>query len=227
LTGELNIIEILNVMIRKWWLIAAFTLVIGGGAYVYTDLFVEPMYKTDGSIYVNCETEATQIIDVASTGRLESNLRLATTYVEILKARTFLTEVARDLNNKYSYGQINGMMTIEPVNETELLQITVKGPDPQDVCDIVNSVLNRAGNQLVTVVKAGSVEVVDRPFVPVIPFSPNKSRNALLGAIAGAVLAMGIIFLIELFDSHVKTADELKQRYDEPVLGEIPSLNME
>lgn len=227
MNGELSIIEILNVMIRKWWLIAAFVMVIGGGTYVYTDLFIEPLYKTDGSIYVNCETEATQISDVASVGRLESNYRLASTYVEILKARTFLTEVARDLNNKYSYSQILSMMTIEPVNETELLQITIKGPNPQDVCDIVNSILARAGDQLVTVVKAGSVEIVDRPYVPAVPFSPNKSRNALLGMIAGAVLAMGIIFLMELFDTHIKTADELKQRYDEPVLGEIPSLNME
>lgn len=226
MVNEINIIELLNVMIRKWWLIAVLVLVCGGGTYIYTDLFIEPMYKTDGSIYVNCETEADRV-DVASTGRIESNARLARTYIDVLQARSFLTEVARDLNNKYTYAQIQGMLTIESVNETELLKITVEGKNPEDVCSIVESILQRAGEHLVTIVKAGSVEVVDTPFIPNIPFSPNKSRNALLGAVAGAVLAVGFIFLMELFDTHIKTAEEMKKKYPEPVLGEIPSFIME
>ena len=226
MANEVNIIELLNVMIRRWWLIAILTFVCGGGAYVYTDLFVEPMYKTDGSIYVNCETEANRV-DVASTGRMESNARLATTYIEILKARTFMTEVARDLNNKYTYGEIQAMVKIESVNDTELLQITAEGTNPQDVSDIVSSILLRSNEQLVTIVKAGSVEVVDEPYIPVVPFSPNKSRSAILGAIAGAVVAVSIIFFMNLFDTHIKTADEMRKRYQEPILGEIPSFILE
>lgn len=226
LTTEINIIDLLNVMIRKWWVIAISIMICGGGTYVYTDLFVEPMYRTDGSIYVNCETEAERV-DVASSGRMESNARLAVTYVEILRARSFLTDVARDLNNKYSYAQIQNMLTIQPVNETELLKITVEGTDAADVCKIVESILQRAGEQLMTIVKAGTVEIVDEPYVPIVPFSPNKSRNTLFGALAGAVLAVGFLFLMELFDTHVKNADEIRQRYSEPVLGEIPTFSFQ
>lgn len=223
---EINFIDLLNVMIRKWWLIAVMVVVCGAGTYIYSDLFVEPLYKTNGAIYVNCETES-QLVDIASTGRLESNYRLASTYVEILKRRTFLSEVARDLNNRYSYSQILNMLTIEPVNETELLEITVKCTDPDDCMKIVESILNRAGDQLVSVVRGGSVEIVDKPFVPLTPFSPNKSRNAFLGMLVGAVIAAGIIFLMEIFDTHVKSPDEVRHKYEEPVLGEIPSLNAE
>lgn len=226
LTTEINIIDLLNVMIRKWWVIAISIMICGGGTYVYTDLFVEPMYRTDGSIYVNCETEAERV-DVASTGRMESNARLAVTYVEILRARSFLTDVARDLNNKYSYAQIQNMLTIQPVNETELLKITVEGTSATDVCKIVESILQRAGEQLMTIVKAGTVEIVDEPYVPVVPFSPNKSRNTLFGALAGAVIAVGFLFLMELFDTHVKNAEEIRQRYSEPVLGEIPTFSFQ
>lgn len=226
MTTEINIIDLLNVMIRKWWVIAISIMICGGGTYVYTDLFVEPMYRTDGSIYVNCETEAERV-DVASSGRMESNARLAVTYVEILRARSFLTDVARDLNNKYSYVQIQNMLTIQPVNETELLKITVEGTDAADACKIVESILQRAGEQLMTIVKAGTVEIVDEPYVPIVPFSPNKSRNTLFGALAGAVLAVGFLFLMELFDTHVKNADEIRQRYSEPVLGEIPTFSFQ
>lgn len=224
--NEINLVELLNVIIRKWWIIAIMLLVCGGGSYIYTDLFVEPMYRTDGSIYVNCETEADRV-DVASTGRIESSARLARSCIEVLQARSFLTEVARDLNNKYTYSQLRGMLHIESINDTEYLQITVEGHNPQDVCDIVDSILQRAGEHIVTIIKAGSVEVVDKPFVPSVPYSPNKSRNALLGAVAGAVVAIGFIFLMELFDTHIKNSDEMKKKYPEPVLGEIPSFILE
>lgn len=226
MTGDINFIDLLNVMIRKWWLIAVMVVISGAGTYIYSDLFMEPKYKTDGSIYVNCETES-QVLEVASTGRLESNYRLASTYVEILKSREFLTGVARDLNNKYSHGQIKSMLTIEPVNETELLKITVESTNPEDACKIVESIQSRAADQLITVVRAGSVEVLDIPYVPETPFSPNKSRNAFLGMLVGAVLAAGIIFLMELFDTHIKSPDEIRRSYDEPIIGEIPSLGEE
>ncbi len=226
LTDNLNVIDVLNMMIRKWWLIVITMIIFGSATYIYTDLFVEPLYKTDGTLYVNCDTEASQL-DVTSVGRLDSNYRLASTYIEILKRRTFLTEVARDLNNKYSYSEISKMLDIESVNETELLEITVTGENPQDICSILDSILNRAEDQLLAIVRGGSVEIVDRPYVPTAPFSPNKSRNTMIGLIVGAVLAAGVIFLMNLFDTHIKTADELRRRYDEPVLGEIPSLSAE
>ena len=41
------------------------------------------------------------------------------------------------------------------------------------------------------------------------------------------VIAMVIIFLVNMFDTRVKSKDELVSKYNLPILGEIPSLNLE
>lgn len=222
--NELNIIEIINMMLRRWWLILVMMIVGGIIAFMYTDFFMIPMYKTDGSLYVNCETESVELDDTASAGKLNSNSRLAQTYVEILKRRSFLTGVAADVGNKYTYSQIQGMITITPVNETELLQISVNGTDPEDICEILTSILTRAPQELVRIVKAGSVEIVDLPYEPQSPYSPNKLNNSLIGIVIGLVLSVAAILWMEIFDTRIKTPDQIKNVYDEPLLGEIPSL---
>lgn len=225
--NNITFIEIINMMIRRWWLILTLSIIGAIIAYMYTDFFTIPMYKTDGSLYVNCETDSVELDESASAGKLNSNSRLAETYVEILKRRSFLTGVAADVGNKYTYDQIQGMVSIEPVNETELLEITVRGTNPKDIQDILTSMLSRASQELTRVVKAGSVEIVDLPYEPASPYSPNITTNTLIGVIIGFILSIGIIIWLEIFDTKIKTADQIKNVYDEPLLGEIPSLEEE
>lgn len=222
--NELNIIEIINMMLRRWWLIIVMMIVGGIIAFMYTDFFMIPMYKTDGSLYVNCETESVELDDTASAGKLNSNSRLAQTYVEILKRRSFLTGVAADIGNKYTYNQIQDMITITPVNETELLQISINGTDPKDICEILTSILTRAPQELVRIVKAGSVEIVDLPYEPQNPYAPNTFNNTLVGIVIGLILSIAAILWMEIFDTRIKTPDQIKNVYDEPLLGEIPTL---
>ena len=222
---ELNLIEIINMMLRRWWLILMLVLTGAIIAFMYTDFFMVPLYKTDGSLYVNCETETVELDETASAGKLNSNSRLAETYVEILKRRSFLTGVAADMGNKYTYKQLNGMISIEPVNETELLEISVTGTNPEEIADILTSILTRAEEELIRVVNAGSVVLVDSPEVPEHPFSPNKVTNTIIGAVIGLVLSVIAILWLEIFDTKIKNPDHIKIIYEEPLLGEIPSLD--
>lgn len=221
---ELNLIEIINMMLRRWWLIIMLTLTGAIVAFMYTDFFMVPMYKTDGSLYVNCETETIEIDETASAGKLNSNSRLAQTYVEILKRRSFLSGVAADMGNKYTYNRLRSMITITPINETELLEITVTGTNPEEIAEILANILTRAEEELIRVVNAGSVVIVDNPEVPDAPFSPNKTKNVLIGAVIGLVLSLAAILWLEIFDTKIKNPDQIKNAYEEPLLGEIPSL---
>jgi capsular polysaccharide biosynthesis protein len=54
----------------------------------------------------------------------------------------------------------------------------------------------------------------------------HTARNAIIGFIAGAVMAMVIIFLVNMFDTRVKGKDELILKYGLPILGEVPNLEI-
>ena len=75
------------------------------------------------------------------------------------------------------------------------------------------------------VVEAGSVKLLDDAKVNPTAVSPNLYQNTLIGALLGIVLGACIILLLEFVDTRIKDSDSILSRYEEPLLGEIPSLN--
>jgi uncharacterized protein involved in exopolysaccharide biosynthesis len=67
--------------------------------------------------------------------------------------------------------------------------------------------------------------VLDPAQVPVKPVSPNRPLIDTIGAILGALLALGLAFVLEIFDGSVKVEGELKEKMQMQILGEVPWLS--
>ena len=221
LNQKIGITDIIDMMIRRWWIWIICAVTFSVVAFVYTEIFVDPIYRTDGTLYVN--SKRTQDIDISS-GELNSSQALVKTYKEILGRRTFLSQISEDLDGRYSVGALKSMISYSAVNDTQIMQITVTGKVPQDVYDICHSVLLRAPDELIRVISAGSVKILDDGQVPKVPVAPNVKQNALVSFILGMIVGAVIILLLELFDTRIKTRDDIVSRFPEPILGEIPEL---
>lgn len=216
---KIGIADIIDMMIRRWWIWAVCAVVFSVAAFIYTQIFVDPLYRTDGTLYVNAQR--TQNTDI-SQGQLTSSQELVKTYKEILSRRTFLSQIAEDLDGRYSTGELKGMISYGAVNETQILQITVTGKVPNDVYEICHSVLVHAPDELIRVINAGSVKILDDGQIPRSPVSPNVKQNSLIAFILGIAVGAGIILLLELFDTRIKTREDIVSKFSEPLLGEIP-----
>ena len=60
--------------------------------------------------------------------------------------------------------------------------------------------------------------------MPERPFSPNRLRLNGLGTLAGTVLGLGFIFLLEWRDTSLKTDDDVRIVTGLPVLAFVPML---
>jgi len=69
---------------------------------------------------------------------------------------------------------------------------------------------NYGAVQLAETQSGGSVVVVDPAKVPEKPIRPRTKLNVLLAAIVGAMLATGVVFLVEYLDDTLKTADDVQ-----------------
>jgi uncharacterized protein involved in exopolysaccharide biosynthesis len=56
------------------------------------------------------------------------------------------------------------------------------------------------------------------------PTTPNRQVIDLIGAVAGLVLSLVLVALLELLDPAIKTEREVRERLKAPILGEIPLL---
>ena len=68
----------------------------------------------------------------------------------------------------------------------------------------------------------GSVKLAQEASAPSSPSSPRNKRNAILGAVLGLFLGLGIALLIERFDHRLRKSDDLETIYGLPMLGVVP-----
>jgi len=54
-----------------------------------------------------------------------------------------------------------------------------------------------------------------------VPVSPTTTRNTILAIVAGLVLAAGAVFAVDSLDDTIKNPDEIRARFNLPVLGMI------
>ena len=73
-------------------------------------------------------------------------------------------------------------------------------------------------------VETNNIQVVDKAETPLFPYKPNIPLNAAIGLLAGLVLGLGLVFLMESLDDSIKFADEVEKTLAVPLLGVIPKI---
>ncbi len=220
---DLKVMDLVDMLMRRWWIMLVSMVIVGFIAFMFTEIFISPTFESRGALYVNATKE--QLSQNVSSSTLDASQKLVNTYAEILKRRTFLEGVASDIDDKYSVSQLQGMLKISSVNGTEVMEIAVSCSNADDAYLIAHSILMRAPDELMRVVEAGSVKLLDDAKKNILAVSPNLRQNTLVGALIGLILGALIIFLLEFVDTRIKNSNSIVSRYDEPLLGEIPSLD--
>ena len=227
LKKEITIQKIIQETIKRWWLVATCVILCGAIFFIYSSFFVTKMYTSRASIYV--DSKATQVVEAtenntANLVELTTAEMLVDTYIEILSSNRFCALIKEKLNSPYSAGTIKNMISYSRVEETGVVHISVEAPTPKDAYEICSAILMFANQQIEDVMKVGSIRTIDDATMPSNPSYPSDTTFTLYGIIIGLALSLGIIFVINYFDVHIKTVEDIEDKYDLVVLGTIPNM---
>ena len=89
-------------------------------------------------------------------------------------------------------------ITVTTQNDTRILSITVKDEDPYVASQMADAIRVAAADHIQNVMNTEAVNVVDEANIPDEPVSPSIKKNGLIGAIAGAFIAIVIIIIVYL-----------------------------
>ena len=221
--AEIDLLRLAWAIWHKLWLIVLVGVLCGGIAFGYTRLFITPLYQTSVMIYVNNTKQSST--DSVTTSDLSAAQQLVNTYVNILSSDAVLEKVVREGEYDLTAQDIRDMMAASAVNKTEMFRVYIMDADPRLAADLANTIALVAPDEIAKIVEGSSVRIVDYAKVPTQKASPNTMKNTMMGALLGMVVTAGIIVLIDLFDTRIKSEEDLDELFpDIPILGVIPDL---
>ena len=220
---EIDLLQMASALVKKWWVIAVATVLAGIIAFGYTRLGITPKYEATAMFYVN-NSSISGKLSLADLNAAEKSVK---SYCTILETRLNLEEVIREGNFNYTYEQLKKMIGSQAVNGTEIFSVTVTSSDPQEACDIANTIASVLPQKVADVMEGTKVKVVDYAVVPQTKSSPSTPKNTVLGMLIGFVLSAGVIILLEIFNDTINSEEWLVTTYGDeiPLLSVVPDVN--
>lgn len=214
---QIDLMEVFFALKKRILIIAAAFLAGAALAAAYTQLLVTPMYSSTAKILVlSKETTLTSLAD------LQLGTQLASDYSVLLTSRPVLQETIDNLDLHMGYGTLRSNISVVNLSDTRILEITVADPDPEMAKTIVDELADVSSDYIGQQMEVVPPKVIEEGVVPSAPTSPNVMRNTALGALAGLVIAAGIIVIRTIMNDTIRSEDDIEKYLGIPTLVAVP-----
>ncbi len=216
--------QIVRLVLRWWWLISLLAIIGGGGAYLISQL-QRPEYQAATTLLVIVGRPSR---DGVTSQDLMTRQQLAITYKELLIKRPVLEAAAAQVG--IVPVDLDKQVQVDLVKDTAILKLSAKAPDPQIAADLANAIVGAFMLQEQTLLSnpyaadRSGLSVIEPAIPPVEPSGLGPVRNAVLGSLIGALLAIGTVFVIEYFDTSIRSASDIAMLTGMPTLAVIAKL---
>ncbi len=221
---EINIIPLLKEMLKKLWLMVLVGLIVGGAVFVGAKMLIKPTYRSGFTAYVN-NKQSKENSDYLTSSDVSASKQIVQTYQKILTSNTILTAAAQSLDVDSTYAILQGKVTTEIKDETEIISVYVVDTDPQFAYDYAQAISKTAPQYMAQIVEGSSMKIIDYPEYSDSRFKPSYVRFGLIGFLIGVVLVAVFVIIRYFLDDTVKTENDIESRYTIPILGVIPDIS--
>ncbi len=249
---EITYADVLSVALKWFWVILIGMVVLGGSAFYYAKFCVTPMYKSASKYYVQASQEALKTSGSDALIGEQRGIALAqmvvVNYMEIFNTNNFAAEIEFYINGgakegdsssklealkglgsmskDYSAAEIKKMVSYETVGQTSVFNVTVKGDNYKDVGKMAKCIEIIMSDYVEEKAPgSGVITVIDDSGENDEPTNNYTIIFTLAGALAGAVLALVIVYLIDANDTRIKDKNTLTELLNLPVIGAIPDVS--
>lgn len=217
---EVNVGELIFVLLRRWWIILLCGIVAATAFLIGTKVLITPKYQSVTKIFVLSQ----QDVNYLTSTDIQLSSYLTKDYAELIKSRTVAQEVIKRLDLNMSPDALMSQVSVQTKSDTRIVTIIVLNEDPELARELANVIREVSAKQIVDVMGVEAVNMVDEANLPVSPSSPNVSKNMLLGAAWGCLLAIAVILIRYLLNDTIKNDEDVERYLNLNVLASIPNV---
>ena len=220
---ELDLKDLFNMFwTRKFEiiLIVIIAIVIG---FIYSYVLVKPEYKSTTSILLAKSNAAQSGDGTITSTEITLNQKLVSTYSDLIKTDKVLTQVINNLKIDKTVENLKKNIQVTAKDDTEIIAISVTDADSE----MARKIANEAAQVFITQIaqqyyNMDNVYVVDEAKAESKPYNINHTKDLIIFAAAGFVIACIYVLIANMLDTTVKSKEDIEKKLGLTVLTSIP-----
>lgn len=220
---ELDLMDLVFTLLRRWKLITLIALPIFGLG-VFFAATRPTVYKAEMTMMVSSGRNFTA--SSLDGGELSVNQKLATTYAEIAKSNIILKNVIKKYDLDTTLKTLQKEVTINPVEDTELLQLTYKNSDPGLAAAVVNEIGNEFMLKVREVMNFQNIKVVEPAEIPREALPKKRALIVAISFVLSIMAGCMTAFIVEFFFCKLRKPKDIEKILGTTMLGMVPDFNL-
>ena len=227
-----DISEVLGGIKDKWKnsvLIVLFFLLISS---IYNIFFINKEYEANVKIFIG-KQKFKNITETYNNEEINLYQRLITTYSEVIKSKKLINESIKGskmnyLQDKYkniNYDLLMKNLTINPIANTQIIEIKYKSLNPQQSYDLLYSITENLISYSKELYPNVNITILEQVHVNLKPLMNKKLTIIGLGLMLGLIVGIGGIIGVMYLNNTYKNQKSLEEEIGLTVIGVIPKID--
>lgn len=227
-----NISEVLGGIKDKWKNIVLIVLSFLLISSIYNIFFINKEYEANVKIFIG-KQKFKNITETYNNEEINLYQRLITTYSEVIKSKKLINESIKGskmnyLQDKYkniNYDLLMENLTVNPIANTQIIEIKYKSLNPQQSYDLLYSITENLISYSKELYPNVNITVLEQVRVNLKPLMNKKLTIIGLGLMLGLIVGIGGIIGVMYLNNTYKNQKSLEEEIGLTVIGVIPKID--
>lgn len=216
----MTLLELLTLLRKHLKLVIMLPIVCMVAMGLASVLMMSDTYTATTDMYVLASSEGSNSSSALSND-LSASQMLTNDVATLLQSDRVMSDAADQLGlpNLRGYN-----ITVTSESTTRVITLQVTSSDAQGSANVANALADCVSNVAQEVMNVESVNVIDEAPTPEAPSGPNRMLYVAVAAMAGLFAAVAIVVLMDVIDTRVRSAEDVEELLELPVIGRIPEM---
>lgn len=194
---------------------------------IYTMGFVTPVYTSSTTLLLAKADSSADKTDTITTTDITLNSKLVSTYSTLVQSKSVLRQVLSNLGIDLDEEELKKNITVSQEKDTEIIRLSVTNENATTAEKLANETAKVFMQRVSDIYKINNVQIVDQAEVSTTPSNINHTKDVIMFACVGVVIAAMYVIVANMLDTTIKSAEEVEKNFKVPVLASIPLYNFE
>ena len=227
----IDILECLNEIKKNYRNIAIITLSFILIATVYTTFLMKQDYEATVKVFIG-KQKFQNTMESYNNEEITLYQRLITTYSEIIKSKNLINKSIKDskinslkeIDEKIEYKSVVGSLTVNPISNTQIIEIKYSSKNPQESYDLLYSITENLMEYSKEIYPTLNIKVLEQVNLNNSNLMIKKIIVIGIAFIGGLIVSIGAVVMNMYFNNTFKNKESLEKELGLAVIGAIPDI---